>query len=308
MNVKAFARFILLEAAIGLCILAFPLHAAQLTDIRVGRYDTFTRIVFEFKDQIQYQKPIVQEPGKLTVTFLNAETTLADRALQTRSKGLEFFSLTPKPPHLVAALGFPFVDFKLKTFTLTGPQRLVLDVYQTRPSGERITLKPVIIKQSIEPTPPKVQTLPATAAVPPKQAAAPLPEEKPVVHQAPETPSAPSALSAAPAPVPDGARAAIAPGSPRKQAALKKSPSQSKVKTSKTVKTSFIDRSLQQHLILVLIVIGCAIILLVGLLLLKRRRKPADTQHDQPDDLLQSTEQVLEAIDAKIKEKLQKYN
>jgi hypothetical protein len=61
-------------------------------------------------------------------------------------------------------------------------------------------------------------------------------------------------------------------------------------------------------LILVLIVIGCAIILLVGLLLLKRRRKPADTQHDQPDDLLQSTEQVLEAIDAKIKEKLQKYN
>jgi hypothetical protein len=61
-------------------------------------------------------------------------------------------------------------------------------------------------------------------------------------------------------------------------------------------------------LIIALITIGLGIVALIGFILLKKRRTPGGTKQDQTDDLLQSTEKVLATIDAKIKEKLQKYN
>jgi len=308
MNAKATVRFILLEAALVLWLLAVQLNAAQLNDVRVGVYDTFTRIVFEFDGPVQFQNPALQGQGAFTVRFLNSGSLLPGQTLQAKTKGLAYLKLSPQAPDLVADVGLPFTHFKLKAFALRGPQRIVVDAYETKPPPAPITIKDVVVKESMQPA-----AIPSTGtAQPPTDRrttikAAPVDEK-----QAPPQPVKVKTVQSDPkpmdAPKPVKPTRTVVKSQPQKNTAVKIKKSKVKAQRSQKAKTPFLTQSVQRYLTIALIVIGCGIVILIGFILLQKRRPPKAVNRTETDDVLQSTEDVLTAIDAKIKEKLKKYD
>ena len=303
MNLKATVRCILFEAALGLWLFAVPLNAAQLNDVRVGVYDTFTRVVFEFNGPIQFQKPRLLEQGEFDVTFLNANSALTPAALKAKTKGLTNLTLTPQASHLVAKVKLPFTRLTLKTFALSGPERVVVDAYETKPPPASIKIKDMVVKESAQagkPAPSTVQPQANTSAAAKGDAA------KPAPTAAPASNSNTAALKPSPKATAEKPPVTLSRTQPRPLPKLRQ------VKTAqqpvKKRKAPFLTQQRKQYLITALIVIGCAVILLVGVLLLQRKRRPKGAKHQQTEDILQTTDDVLAAIDAKIKEKIQKYD
>lgn len=297
------------EAALVLWLLAVQLNAAQLNDVRVGVYDTFTRIVFEFNGPVQFQDPILRGQGAFTVKFINSESALPDRPLQAKTKRLTFLRLSRQATHLVADIGLSFAHLKLKAFALTGPQRVVVDAYETKPPPAPITIKDVVVKESMRPAAgPSAKTAQAPAdrrPTPPK--AAPVPDT-PAPRQAVQAKTVKSAPKPKTAPTPAKPTQTVAQRQPPKRAAVETKSTQIKTKRAKKAEAPFLTQRIQRYLTIALIVIGCGIVILIGFILLQKRRPPKAVTRAQGDDVLQSTEDVLTAIDAKIKEKLKTYD
>jgi hypothetical protein len=303
MIVKATVRVILLGAALGLCLIAVPAPAAELRDVRVGIYDTFTRIVFEFDGPVQFRQPDLQGQGSFTVRFINAESDLTDRALQAKTKGLARLKILNQAPHLVADVGLPFTHLTLKAFTLTGPQRVVVDAYKTKPPAQRITIKDLVIKESLQPATPQAEKMqPASSRQPDTTA---LPAEKKAVPKIPQVTTAQKDPPPNVAATQSQATQAVVPQPPKQGITpkLKKA----NVQRNKKNKEPFLSRQIQSYLTIALIVIGCGIVILIGIIFFQKRRPPKAVKRTKTDDGLQSSADVMAAIDAKIKEKLQKY-
>ena len=309
MNAKATVRFILFGVLLGLWLSVSPLNAAELSDVRVGTYDTFTRVVFQFDEPVQFDTPIVPSQGTFIIRFRDARTSLSAQSLKSKSKGLNFLKVSSQAPHLKADVGLPFSNLAIKAFALKGPHRVVVDVYETKPPPARITIKDVVIKdtqQRAQPVPKKPQ--PATASAP-QAKPAPTPV-KPVTPLPAKTKPAPKPKVTKTVPVPAKPQKSIVRQQPTQptvtKTAPKKKPAKAKAKKAKQTKSSFLNKDLQRYLTIALIVIGCTIVVLIGLILIKKRRTPRPAEHTETEDLLESTEDVLSAIDDKIKEKLQK--
>jgi len=310
MNAKATVRFILFEAALVLWFFAVQINAAQLNDVRVGVYDTFTRIVFEFNGPVQFQDPNLRSQGAFAVRFLDSKSALPDPTLQAKTKGLAYLKFSQQTSDLVADVGLPFAHLKLKAFALTGPHRIVVDAYETKPPPAPIKIKDVVIKESMQPAvvpstgtaqPPAKRRTTAPKAVPVADKPAPLqPVKAKTVQNDPKTRA--KAAPAQPLPTVTQQR------QPPKQAAAESKKPKIKTKKSKKSKAPFMTERIQRYLTLVLIVIGCGIVILIGFILLQKRRPPKAVKRAEAEDALQSTEEVLTAIDTKIKEKLQKYD
>ena len=312
MKAKATVRFILIGALLVLGLSVAPLTAAELKDVRVGTYDTFTRIVFQFDGPVRFDKPVTHDQGVLTVKFLNANTALSDQSLKSKSKGLTSLRISPQATNLKADVGLPFDNMTIKAFALKEPDRIVVDVYETQPPPARITIKDVVIKntqQSAPPAPSKTQTAAANvpetraAATPPKPVATP---PKPAAPPPVKAKAPPPAQAAKPAPQPTKQVKPVVKQQPPKQAVPEKKPIKTKVKEAKQKKSPFLSKNIQRYLTIALIFIGCAIVVLIGFILVQKRRAPKPAQHSQTEHLLESTEEVLSAIDEKIKEKLHK--
>ncbi len=309
MNAKATVRFILFEAALVFWLLAVQLNAAQLNDVRVGVYDTFTRIVFEFNGPVQFQDPDLRHQGAFTVRFLTSESAMTDPALQAKTKGLAYLKFSRQEPDLVADVGLPFTQIKLKAFALTGPHRIVVDAYETKPLPAPITVKGVVIKESIQ----QVAVPSAKTGKPPSDGRTTAPEAVSVVHKpAPRQPVKAKTVKGDPK-----AQAEATPAKPTRTISKPQPQKQTKVQSKKTkVKTKqpqkskapLMTQGIQRYLAIALIVIGFVIVVLIGFILIQKRRPPKAVKRTEADDELQSTEDVLTAIDTKIKEKLQKYD
>ena len=306
MNAKATVRFILFGALLGFWLSANPLNAAELKDVRVGTYDTFTRVVFQFDRPVKFDKPIVQNQGAFTVIFRDVKTSLSEQSLKSKSKGLNSLKISSQAPHLKADVGLPFSNLAIKAFVLKGPDRVVVDVYETKPPPARITIKDVVIKDSQQKAQPAVKPPQAKAASVPPKAKAAAPPVKPVKPLPAKTKPVPKTQATKTTPVPAKPPKSIVKQQPQKQPTPKPKPAKVIIKKPKKTEKSFLDKDMQRYLTIALIVIGCAIVVLIGFILIKKRRTPRPAVHSEPEDLLESTEDVLTAIDDKIKEKLHK--
>ena len=151
--------------------------AAQLRYIRVGEYESLTRIVFEFDSSVKFTGPEIGGPGQVSVDFF--DTTTDNPALQKmrdRSGRIEKIEFAQRKSVLTTRIGLTSSSFNLKTFYLFTPDRVVLDLYWTG--------APVASVSTAPPVPEK--TAPAASAPPVPENAVPPPVET-TAGKAPET-------------------------------------------------------------------------------------------------------------------------
>jgi hypothetical protein len=72
-------------------------QAADLKDVRTGKHEKFTQVVFEFQNNVLFETPEITEKGKFSVAFLDSSTTIP--SLTLFKKG---------PQNLVHSIEFDF--------------------------------------------------------------------------------------------------------------------------------------------------------------------------------------------------------
>ena len=106
-------------------------QAANLKYVRTAKHHKFIRIVFEFQNTAQFNKPVIDGEGKFSVVFPDSTTVLPRRILYktTRIQPVHSIEFIQKGTLLTAGIKLSFPYFKLKAFSLPGPDRVVIDAY-----------------------------------------------------------------------------------------------------------------------------------------------------------------------------------
>jgi len=162
-------------------LVALPAAAAdRILDVRVGRHDEFTRIVFELDGSATHQ--VEQKPGAQELVVRLGATSAA-REILSNSDIVQSVRLEPKGGETIARVVLRTSRVRVSELTLESPPRLVLDVRPGEPGPA--------VAQATKPAAPA----PAPTAAPKPAPVAPPPAAKPATP--PSTP-----LGAAPAPAP----------------------------------------------------------------------------------------------------------
>jgi hemolysin activation/secretion protein len=102
-----------------------------LTGVRTGEHDNFTRIVFEFRNEVRFKDPKINHEGKFSVLFLNSATDLSSSMVyETDSlQKVQSVEFTQNKSNLTANIRLTFPYFMLRAFPLDDPVRIVVDAY-----------------------------------------------------------------------------------------------------------------------------------------------------------------------------------
>jgi len=112
--------------------------------IRVGEYESMTRLVFEFDGKVMFKGPQIRGPGRVEVDFIEAmPVNPALRKMRNRSRRIEKIEFVQNKSFLRANIGLASSSFNLKSFYLFAPDRLVLDIYWTDAPVASVTAKPL---------------------------------------------------------------------------------------------------------------------------------------------------------------------
>ncbi|MBW2605111.1 MAG: hypothetical protein JRE28_12485 [Deltaproteobacteria bacterium] len=114
-------------------------QAANLRDVRTGKHEKFTRVVFEFQDNVLFESPEIKGKGEFSVVLLDSSTTLPRLTLFKTGPiqlvhSLEFVR---QKSNLIANVRLSFPYFILKAFPLSGPNRVVVDAYPVSSPPEK---------------------------------------------------------------------------------------------------------------------------------------------------------------------------
>lgn len=124
-------------------------EAAKLRYVRTGKHDNFMRIVFEFQNKIEFKNPEITDKGQFSVDFLDTSTSLPRRTFYKTGplQLVQSIELIPQELNLTATVRLSYPYFTLKSFPLSGPDRVVVDAYwmpspsdksgQQEPLGEK---------------------------------------------------------------------------------------------------------------------------------------------------------------------------
>lgn len=124
-------RLILCVAAILLLARYECVMAADLSVVRTGKHENFTRVVFEFKNAVQFNNPEIKGKGKFSLVFLNSTTKLPRLTLYKTGKTQLVHSVefVRQKSNLTAIVRLAFPYFILKSYALSSPDRIVVDAY-----------------------------------------------------------------------------------------------------------------------------------------------------------------------------------
>ena len=280
--------------------------AAELKDVRIGEYDDFTRVVFEFSALVAPGDFDDKDPGRLTVTFPETRPRLIRRIPADRSDRIGGVQLWQKGTTLSAVLSFPFDRFRFAYFTLSEPDRIAIDIFPD--AKNRLSASPAL---KDTPTQQAASTTDAgtTADAPPSvQQQEPLPLDQPrqmaEVSPIRETPIGETQSEGLP-----GTRAGTPPSSRESQPPVqtvirqvKPSPEESEPATP-----SFTSR-LQYYLVIGLVIITMTILVLLILMLLSRFREGKNNAPLNTNDYLQRQDEAIASLNARIQEQLKRYD
>lgn len=127
--------FFSLQTEFGFCE---QKNQSILSSVRTGEHEKFTRIVFEFQNAVQFKDPKIKDKGKFSILFLNSSTDLPPLTVYwtdsfQKVQSVEFFK---DKSNLTANVTLTFPYFMLKAFSLSDPDRVVLDAYSLSASSK----------------------------------------------------------------------------------------------------------------------------------------------------------------------------
>lgn len=294
----------LLSAGFVMVVLVYTTQAAQLRDIRVGEYESFTRIVFELDTPAAPEPVVSLSSGQLELVFTNTAVELTRKIPVERSQHIKSIQIWNKKSQLSAVLSFDFVRFRHQSFALNNPPRIVLDVQPldsgpnasaaispAEPNPNKGKLPPVAESKTSGPFSSKVQessiavqeTVHADAGVESdnnrnfpisnkNQKTGPATQESGIKNRGKMTSETPIPASVA------------APRKPAKQSSR-----------------------LQFYLVVVLVLITIVILVLLLLMLLSKHRWTDDKSRLNAREFLQSQDKRIASLDARIEEQLKRY-
>ncbi|KPK24279.1 MAG: hypothetical protein AMK69_16370 [Nitrospira bacterium SG8_3] len=280
-------------------------RGAQLRYIRIGEHEGFTRIVFEFRGSAVFEKPQVKGKGELSVVFLDTTTALPRQILSETTKRVNAIEFVQQDAHLAAHITFLFPYFRLKPFTLSNPERIVLDVYQTSAPPK----DPVVV-ESVQRPPERVlaetakekEMANSTKKIT-EQAVKPL--EAP--DRPADKPSAPEAQRDSQRPLQETAiRSTALPEEPT--SAVAESP-----KPGPDTESASVNRSLQQspwqtYPLAILIILSIVIVALLSFIIFQKRWGPGSRYIGGTLEATFEAGESMAAIDKRIKDAFKQFD
>ncbi len=284
-------RTLLLGFIIG--VVGFPdpatAETAILRKVRMGDHGKYTRVVYEFSAPVQYEFSENTTLGIVSIRFLETTSQLPDKPMPSMPDCIETVSIVQDSGHTIAKISFAPKEVSLNPFTIKDPDRVVLDVFcNAEPVAPILLAEP----EDIEPTP-------ITAAEPAK--------EKPLATR-------PTIEQAQPADKREIALTPITAVEPAKEKPLATRPLIEQAQpadkadqiTQKQEPSSKRDNS-QKYLLLLLAAITGIIVVLIALIIFQKRGLSESGMVGNPE-AAGKTDDMMRAIDTKIKEKLMKYD
>ncbi len=143
-------RMILIGLILFLWINSGLAGAATLFDTRAGDHNNFTRIVFEFKNFVQFIQPVIKKDGTLSMVFPNTTTLLPDEIVYRETSKVDEIQLYQRDSHLAVNIALSVPNFEIKSYLLSNPERFVIDVYwmQTTPIEKPLPPKIAVLEKA----------------------------------------------------------------------------------------------------------------------------------------------------------------
>lgn len=322
LNLKKWMILAVISVGFVLVAWIYPSSAAQLRDIRVGEYETHTRIVFELSDTTGVERILPMSSGQLTVIFPNTGLNLIRKIPSDRSKRLKALQIWHRQNELSLVLTFAFKQFRYERLKYDQPTRLVLDVFQL-PSAD-ITPTPPVTKEAEKPPEPgnhvttPVEPAPGIALhektdIPPSspqsgEEGPSSPTDEPDVTQAPR-PALPEAAKHVRKPHTTVSPPALDSSETPTQAATARTESLPPDRQSEPPMTQTPPpKRLQYYLVIGLIMLTLIILVLLLVMLVSKSRWTNASSPIQPDEFLERQEERIAEIDAKIHEQLKRFD
>ena len=130
-------------------------QAANLRDVRTGKHEKFTRVVFEFQDNVLFENPTIKGKGRFSLVFLDSSTSLPNLTLfKTGPRQLvHSIQFVKQKSNLAANVQLSFPYFILKAFSLSDPNRVVVDAYQVVSPNEEFEQNESLSEKPLTETP-----------------------------------------------------------------------------------------------------------------------------------------------------------
>jgi hypothetical protein len=121
-----------ISICIALCIFCIPYNSLAtdvlLTEIRLGKHDDFSRIVFEFQSDVQYHLTPDHVTGHISIVFDGARTHVPIPGIDEDSVCIDTLGVSQQETNLIVDIGVSTPRFQMNPFTLLEPFRLVVDI------------------------------------------------------------------------------------------------------------------------------------------------------------------------------------
>lgn len=119
---------------VGVFILSsfWPLdgEASELKDIRIGRYEHYTRVVFEFTGSTSLKSPVSVKEETLSLVFMDVTASTAFHPSSESINRIKSLDIIPSGNNLSVDMACHFRDITFDTFFLFSPHRFVVDIFQ----------------------------------------------------------------------------------------------------------------------------------------------------------------------------------
>jgi hypothetical protein len=323
---KSGSRILSLVLALLIPILwmAENASAAKLREVRTGKKSGFTRLVFQFEAPTRYQVQDKTAPSQFSITFLEATSGVSQKN-QKYVDPVTNIAINQDGSRLKTVVALSIPHFRLKTFTLTEPHRVVVDLYPAAAAESYVRLNKLVVKASAEggATPKAPPPAPIKEPEPPARKLEPLTKEPEPLAKKPEPPAVvdsqlsvleskpevlePVEVSREPAPAlsiekasKDNSQPATPPVPPSSRPMASKDSSANKP-------TSSAFGTFQRNLIIVLAAISIVILALIGFLLLQKKNSAEKSRPVESVQELKTTADIMASIDARIKQKFKQY-
>lgn len=280
-------RFILAVVSAFLFFPSVSTWAAELRYIRIGEHKDYTRIVFEFRGAVVFDKPRIEGKGKAAVVFADTQTVLPKQILSGTTKRVDAITFIPQKPHLAVEITFPFPYFKINAFSLKDPERVVLDVTETKAAPQGAVSEKSAQKKAPRREPKDVAT---HKKAPPKEVAS---TPKPALVQEPtqailEEPAQPvQTAGKTESPVPPAATEGPEPA-PEEQAG-KLNTGITTPETTGQEEPAAVganESGLQKYLLIILAAVSVVIVSLVVFIVFRKRKRRISAEDMEPLDPL----------------------
>jgi len=256
-------------------------QAANLRDVRTGKHENFTRVVFEFQNNVLFENPEIKGKGNFSVVFLDSSTTLPRLTLFKTGpiQLVRSIKFSRQKSNLVADVRLSFPYFILKAFPLSGPNRIVVDAYQVSSTPEKSEQKESLREKSSTET--------STA-----------PEKKELEKAAGSQPMTPSGVE----------KSGLKETQPSENAFSNKVPNQTPEKHVGPPSTANGNAMTQIYLLAVLNVLTGVIIVLMIFTLLKKKHMIDFGHLSEIMEFMKTSDESIETIDAQLKNAFKDYD